>query len=263
MKTSDLLKKYGIKLKKSLGQNFLSNRRIAEKIVKLSGVSSKDVVVEIGAGAGTLTEELAKVAKKVFAYEIDRSLKGLLTDRLSYYENVELIFDDFLKADLPNVENFVYVANIPYSITGPIIERVLRENRFRFAVLMVQKEVADRIISKHGVRTYGYLSALVQSYCDVKKILEVSRSNFVPNPKVDSTVLKLVWKDLSFDFEKYSKFLSISFRNKRKTLRNNLKSFLDDPDKVLKDLGIDLGMRPEQISAEGFQEIFRRINSNL
>ncbi len=263
MKTSDLLKRYGIRLKKSLGQNFLSSQKIAKKIVELSGVDQNDVVVEIGAGAGTLTEELAKVAKRVIAYEIDRSLERLLKDRLASYDNVELVFGDFLKMSLPDAENFVYVANIPYSITGPIVEKILKEDRFRFAALMVQKEVASRMVSRPGRRTYGYLSALVQSYCEVKKILDVSRSNFVPNPKVDSTVLKLTWKGVDLDFERYSEFLSKSFENKRKTLRNNLKSFLDNPDEVLRDLGIDLGMRPEQISAEDFQRIFKRINPSF
>ena len=262
MKTSDLLKEYGIKLKKFLGQNFLSNQRVAKKIVELSGVSSDDIVVEIGAGAGTLTEEIAKVAKKVIAYEIDRSLEDLLRDRLSCFDNVEIVFEDFLKADLPDVEDFVYVANIPYSITGPIIEKILRENRFRFATLMVQKEVAERIISKPGKRTFGYLSALVQSYCDVEKLFDVSKSNFVPNPKVDSTVLKLTWRGSDLEFEKYSRFLSSAFEKKRKTLKNNLKSFLRNPDEILKDLGIDLNKRPEQISAHDFKRIFLKINSS-
>ncbi len=263
MKTSKLLKKYGVKLKKSLGQNFLSDQRIAKKIVDLSGVSSKDVVIEIGAGAGTLTEELAKVVKRVVAYEVDKSLERLLKDRLSIYSNVELVFEDFLKANLPDVKDFVYVANIPYSITGLIIEKILRENRFKFAVLMVQKEVAERMISKPGRRAYGYLSALVQSYCDVKKLFDVSKSNFVPNPKVDSTVLKLVWNGTDLDFDKYSKFLSKSFEKKRKTLRNNLKSFLKDPDEILGDIDVDLNMRPEQISAKDFQRIFAKINPNF
>ena len=263
MKTSDLLKKYGVRLKKSLGQNFLSDQRIARKIVELSGVDPDDVVVEIGAGAGTLTEEIAKVAKKIIAYEIDRSLEGLLRDRLSHFDNVEIVFEDFLKASLPDVENFVYIANIPYSITGPIIEKILRENSFRFATLMVQKEVANRILSRPGRRTFGYLSALVQSYCEVGKLLDVSKSNFVPNPKVDSTVLKLTWKGFDVDFEKYSNFLSKSFEKKRKTLRNNLRSLLRDPDEVFKDMDIDLGKRPEQISVDDFKKMFLRINPSF
>ncbi len=257
MKTSELLKKYGIKLKKFLGQNLLSSQQVAKKIVKLSGVSNKDIVVEIGAGAGTLTEELAKVAKLVIAYEVDFSFKKLLEERLSRFENVRLVFEDFLEADMRGLEGFIYVANIPYSITGPIFEKILKNARFFFAVLMVQKEVAERILSRPGRRSYSYLSALVQSYCTVEKIMRVSRSHFIPNPKVDSVVLRMIWKGNELNFDEYSKFLSRVFSNKRKTIRNNLKLFIENPEELLKKLNIDPSTRAEQISPESLQRMFK------
>ena len=260
MKTRELLEKYGIKLRKSLSQNFLSDERIARRIVEESGIGKEDVVLEIGAGAGTLTEELAKIAKRVIAYEIDERLKNLLEERLSVFKNVEIIFEDFLKADLSHLsDGFVYVSNIPYGITGPIIEKILREGRFSYAVRMVQKEVAERITSPAGRRNYGYLSALVQTYCEVEKLFDVSRSHFIPNPQVDSTVLKLVWKGNVALFEEYRRFLSVAFLKKRKTLRNNLKGVLRDLDSFLNFLrenGLSEKVRAEEISPEFFLKLF-------
>ena len=262
MKTKELLEKYGIKLKKSLSQNFLSDERIAKKIVEKSGVGKEDVVVEIGAGAGTLTEELAKVAKKVIAYEIDERLKDLLEERLSNFENVELIFTDFLKADLSGIpDGFVYVSNIPYGITGPIIEKILREGRFSFAVLMVQKEVAERITSPPGRKSYGYLSALVQSFCNVEKLFDVSKSHFIPNPQVDSTVLKLVWKGKIAPFDEYREFLSIAFSKKRKTLKNNLRGIVKDPLSFLRENRIEEKVRPEEVRPEVLLRLFSSLKT--
>ena len=262
MRTKELLEKHGIKLKKSLSQNFLSDERIARKIVEKSGIGKEDTVVEIGAGAGTLTEELARVAKRVIAYEIDERLKELLKERLSTFENVELIFTDFLKADLSKVpDGFVYVSNIPYGITGPIIEKILREGRFSFAVLMVQKEVAERITSPPGKRSYGYLSVLVQSFCDVEKLFDVSKSHFIPNPQVDSTVIKLVWKGRGVPFEEYRKFLSIAFSKKRKTLKNNLKEVLKDPVSFLKENGLGEKIRAEEVPPEVFLKLFSSLKT--
>ncbi len=260
MKTSELLKKYGIKLKKSLGQSFLSTQSVAERIVKAAEIKKGETVIEIGAGAGTLTEELLKAGANVVAYEIDRNLEKLLIDRLSKYENVTLIFKDFLSADLSFLpDGFVYVANIPYYITGPIIEKILRENRFSRAILMVQKEVANRITSPPGRRDFGYLSALVQTFCDVKKLFDVSRSSFVPNPEVDSTVLGFKPKEIDIPFDEYREFLSKVFMKKRKTIKNNLKGIVKDPEKVLKDLGIDPSLRPEQLGTSQLIKLFRHL----
>jgi len=248
LKTSDYLKKYGIRLKKHLGQVFLSDDRIAKRIVKEADLKPDDVVVEIGAGAGTLTEELAKTGAKVIAYEIDEDLAPILQERLSKYPNVELRFEDFLKArDVP--EEAICVSNIPYSITGRIMEKII-EWRFKKAVLMVQKEVGERILSKPGRKSYGYLSVVVQTFYDVKKLFDVSRSCFVPNPEVDSVVVEMKRKAVEIDFPQFKKFVSMIFSKKRKTLKNNLRPFLS----VFE--GVDLSRRAEQLSIEEIIELY-------
>lgn len=250
LKTSDYLKKYGVKLKKHLGQVFLSDDRIAKRIVKEVGLTPEDVVVEIGAGAGTLTEELAKTGARVIAYEIDESLAPVLRERLSKYPNVELRFEDFLKAkDIP--EGAICVSNIPYSITGPIMEKII-EWKFKRAIVMVQKEVGERILAKPGKKTYGYLSVVVQTFYEVKKPFDVSRSCFVPNPEVDSTVVDLKRKPVDLDFEKFKKFVSMIFAKKRKTLKNNLKPFLSIFE------GVDLSRRAEQLTVEEIVELYEK-----
>jgi 16S rRNA (adenine1518-N6/adenine1519-N6)-dimethyltransferase len=250
LKTSDYLKKYGVKLKKHLGQVFLSDDRIAKRIVKEVGLTPEDVVVEIGAGAGTLTEELAKTGARVIAYEIDESLAPVLRERLSKYPNVELRFEDFLKAkDIP--EGAICVSNIPYSITGPIMEKII-EWKFKRAIVMVQKEVGERILAKPGKKTYGYLSVVVQTFYEVKKLFDVSRSCFVPNPEVDSTVVDLKRKPVDLDFEKFKKFVSMIFAKKRKTLKNNLKPFLSIFE------GVDLSRRAEQLTVEEIVELYEK-----
>ena len=253
MKTSDYLKKYNIRLKKYLGQVFLSDDRVARRIVKEANLTPNDVVVEIGAGAGTLTEELAKTGAKVVAYEIDESLAPVLQERLARYTNVEIRFEDFLKAkDVP--EGTICVSNIPYSITGPIIEKII-ECEFEKAIIMVQKEVAERILANPGKKVYGYLSVIVQAFYDVRKTFDVSKSHFVPNPEVDSTVMEMKRKEVNLDYRRFKKFVSMIFSKKRKTLRNNLRPFLS----VFE--GLDLSKRAEQLTlGEIFElyEIWRR-----
>lgn len=263
MKTSEWLAKYNIRLKKSLGQNFLSDNRIAKRMIEKLALDSNYTIVEIGAGAGTLTEELAKIAKKVIAYEVDLTLEPLLRERLEVFENVEIRFEDFLKADLKNIkaERLAYVANIPYFITTPIIEKILLESpRFEFAVLMVQKELAERIASKHGSKKFGSISFFVQYFCDVEIILEVSRSHFVPNPDVDSVVIKLTPKNKKFSSEDLTELFKFSrklFSQRRKMLKNILKSMGYSAEK-LESLNkrFDLKVRPEQLSVEQITELY-------
>ncbi|MDI3473395.1 MAG: rRNA (adenine1518-N6/adenine1519-N6)-dimethyltransferase [Thermotogaceae bacterium] len=263
MKTSEWLAKYNVKLKKSLGQNFLSDNRIAKRIIEKLNLDSDYTIVEIGAGAGTLTEELARIAKKVIAYEVDLSLAALLRERLKIFENVEIKFEDFLKADLKNIkaERLSYVANIPYFITTPIIEKILLESpKFEFATLMVQKELAERIASKHGSRKFGSISFFVQYFCNVETVLEVSRSHFVPNPKVDSIVIKLTPKNPELSFEdliKLFKFSKKLFSQRRKMIKNILKSMGYSAEKLESlDKKFDLKVRPEQLSVEQITELY-------
>ncbi|QTA37111.1 ribosomal RNA small subunit methyltransferase A [Thermosipho ferrireducens] len=259
MKTSELLKLYGIKLNKNLGQNFLSNISVAEKIVNIANVKDDDVILEIGAGAGTLTEALLKTGAFVYAVEIDLQLKDVLY-RLKHYKNLHLIFDDILKLDLSFLpENFRCISNIPYSITGHVIKKILFSNFFD-AYLMVQKEVGERLLSKPGDSNRGFLTVVVQSICEIKKVLNVSKSNFVPNPEIDSSVIFFKKKKESLkneNLELYWQFVSNCFRQKRKTLRNNLKTFLNKEQIELLEKEIDLTKRPEDISERDFLKMWK------
>lgn len=263
MTTSEWLKKYEIKLKKSLGQNFLSVPKIAEEIVNRSLVTSEDTVFEIGSGIGILTEEIAKKAKKVISFEIDERFKPLLTERLKNYDNIEMISMDFLKADLSifkDHSNIKYIANIPYYISSPILEKILKESpRFNYAVLMFQKEFGERMLAKSG-KSYSPLSIFVQIYCDIEKIMNVSKVNFVPIPKVDSVVLKLTPKYKyieEIDPDKFMKFIHQCFSSRRKTLKNNLKNVINDPETILKELGLNELVRPEEVSIETYIRMYK------
>ena len=256
MKTSELLRKYNIKLKKSLGQHLLSDDRIAKKIVEISRISPSDTVVEIGVGAGTLTEELAKTGAVVIGYEIDERFRPLLESRLSRYKNVKILFEDFLKVDPKTFpENVKFVSNIPYNITGPILEKIFK-TKFSYVVIMVQKEVADRILARPGTRNFGYISALSKVVCDVEKLFDVSRSHFIPNPQVDSTVVLLRKKKDVEDFEALSFFLGKLFSKRRKTVRNNLKDLFEKAETTLEKFGIDPMKRPENLSLEDTIKLF-------
>ncbi|HOB15490.1 MAG TPA: 16S rRNA (adenine(1518)-N(6)/adenine(1519)-N(6))-dimethyltransferase RsmA [Defluviitoga sp.] len=265
MTTSEWLKKYNIKLKKSLGQNFLTVRSIAEEIVTKSLVTFEDTVIEIGSGIGILTEELAKRAKNVISFEIDERLKPLLIEKLKNYDNIELIFKDFLKADLSQIRDYKklkYVANIPYYISSPILEKILKESpNFDYAVLMFQKEFGGRMIAQAG-KAYSPLSIFVQTYYDVDKIMDVSKTNFVPIPKVDSVVLKLTpnHKNLEeLDPDKFMKFIHQCFSNRRKTLKNNLKSIISNPETLLKEIGLNELVRPEVVPIETYIKMYKRL----
>ncbi|KLO21910.1 dimethyladenosine transferase [Marinitoga sp. 1197] len=262
MKTSDWLKKYNIYLKKSLGQNFLSTQEYAKKIVEKAEIKKGDTVIEIGAGAGTLTEELVNSGATILAFEIDERLKPLLEERFKSFNNIKIEFMDFLKADLSKVSSPKYVANIPYYITSPILEKIFLETpNFQIALLMVQKEYADRMIAKSG-KNYSPLSIFVQFFCTVEKILTVPPHAFIPNPKVDSVVIKLTPKKNRPDIDKnkFFKFIHIAFSQRRKTIKNNLKKIFDtNTEIVLKKCNVDPKTRPENISIEKFVEIFHYI----
>ncbi|PLV60168.1 16S rRNA (adenine(1518)-N(6)/adenine(1519)-N(6))-dimethyltransferase RsmA [Thermotoga sp. KOL6] len=248
MKTSYYLKKHNIKLKKHLGQVFLSDDRVARRIVREAKITPEDLVVEIGAGAGTLTEELAKTGARVIAYEIDKTLSPILEERLSKYSNVEIKYENFLEArDIP--KGAVCVSNIPYNITGPIIERII-ELEFKKGIIMVQKEVGERILAQPGKKVFGYLSVVVQAFYVVRKLFDVSKSHFIPNPEVDSTVIEMTRKQTNLCYSKFRKFVSMIFAKKRKTLKNNLKPFISIFE------GVDLSKRAEQLSTEEIIKLY-------
>jgi 16S rRNA (adenine1518-N6/adenine1519-N6)-dimethyltransferase len=272
VRTKDILKKYGFSFKKSLGQNFLIDTNILKKIVSFANLEENSGAIEIGPGIGALTEQLARTSKKVVAFEIDQRLLPILNDTLSPYPNVKIIHNDVLEADVAEViteefnaiNDIMVVANLPYYVTTPIIMKLLEEHLpIRGIVCMLQKEVADRISAKPGTKEYGSLSIAVQYYTEAETVMIVPKTVFVPQPNVDSAVIRLTKRkrpavtvtDETFFFQ----VTRASFAQRRKTLLNNLTSQLPDGKQKKEDIlqalsasGIDPARRGETLSLEEF-----------
>jgi len=264
-KMQETLDTNNFKFKKVFGQNFIVDKNIIDNIIHKSNVDKDTLVIEIGPGAGSLTYKLCASAKNVLCYEIDESLKDILSDNLKEYNNVEIIYKDFLKANvLEDIKKYDYkklyvVANLPYYITTPIITKLIEDKiNVEKIVVMVQKEVGDRFKAHPGTKDYSSLSIFLNYYFDIVKILDVSRNVFMPKPNVDSIVLEFRQKEVkkSVNEDIFFKLIRDSFKQKRKTLRNNLKDYdLDTIEKVLKKYNLDLSVRAENISMDIFIEI--------
>ena len=262
----DCMEKYNVKFKKKFGQNFLKNKSIVKRIVDISGVNKDSLVIEVGPGGAIMTKELALVSKYVLAYEIDNDLKDELKMKLDDYNNISILFQDFLKADLINdVSKFDYndlffVSNVPYYITTPILLKLISSKlSFNNIVMMVQKEVGDRFSTKPGSRDYGSITVLLNYYYDIKKEFFVSRNEFIPEPNVDSVIVSFKEKkDKLFlkDFDFFERVVRDSFQFKRKTIKNNLKNYnLEIVESVLKEYGYDLSVRAENLDVSVFVSI--------
>ncbi|CAH2717129.1 Ribosomal RNA small subunit methyltransferase A [Neobacillus rhizosphaerae] len=272
VRTRAILEKYGFSFKKSLGQNFLIDTNILKKIVSFANLNENSGAIEIGPGIGALTEQLARMSKKVVAFEIDQRLLPILKDTLSPYSNVTIIHKDVLEAnvqevmdeELKGIEDVMVVANLPYYVTTPIIMKLLEERLpIRGIVCMLQKEVADRISARPGTKDYGSLSIAVQYYTEAETVMIVPKTVFVPQPNVDSAVIRLTRrehpavtvKDEGFFFQ----VTKACFAQRRKTLLNNLTSQLPDGKQkkeeiltALSQSGIDPSRRGETLSLEEF-----------
>ncbi len=258
------------KFKKSLGQNFITERNIFEKIVKAANIFPKSLVIEIGSGSGGLTKELSRVAEKVISYEIDERLRPVLIKEFEKIDNIEIIYDDFLKRDLKedlknyNYSNIYVVANLPYYITTPIIAKIIDSKvEIKGMTIMVQKEFAERILAKPKTKAYGSLTVFLNYYFDIKKEFTVSKNCFVPKPKVDSVVLSFKKKPKNCqvkDEQLLFELIRDSFRFKRKNIRNNLKNYdLIKISEVLKQYDYDLNVRSEQLPLEVFIDLANNI----
>ena len=261
------MEKQNIDFKKSLGQNFLFDLNLLRAIVKDGEVGAGDTVLEIGAGAGTLTNELCKVAKKVVSFEIDKSLKPHLDKVESENKNLTIIYADFMDYDLNNFneKDARVVANIPYYITTPIIFKLIEHiDKFKSILVLIQKEVAERFSAKPNSKDYGITSVILQSVFDVSMPRIVKKECFTPSPKVDSALCKLVPnnKYVISSFEGFKNFVHQSFAMRRKTLINNLKNFYSKEDllSALTKYNYNPAVRPEQISVENFVNIFNDLN---
>ncbi len=259
------------KFKKKFGQNFLTDKNLLASIVRDGEVGSEDTVIEIGPGAGALTEQLSLAAKKVVAYEIDTDLKDMLDQKFSG-SNVEIFYEDFLKLNdeliLKNAgENYKVVANLPYYITTPILSKLLGLRvRPKQIVIMVQKEVGERITAKPGSSSYGYFSAFIAANGLAKITRQVSRKMFTPVPNVDSCVVKITPNDSTYD-SGLNKFLISCFSMKRKTLVNNLSKCykLDKTllEKILNEKNLDTSIRADALDVGRLMKIYQKIAKML
>ena len=261
-----MMENHGFNFKKKYGQNFIIDENIISNIIKSSNIDNDTLVIEIGPGAGSLTYMLARFSKNVIAYEIDSTLKGLLTDNLKEFNNVEVIYEDFLKANvISDIKKYNYkklyvVANLPYYITTPIILKLIQDKiPVDKVVVMVQKEVGNRFKAEPGTKDYNSLSIYLNYYFDIKKILDVSRNVFIPKPNVDSIVVEFYKKEKRYNLSNEQLFFNIvrdSFNQKRKTIKNNLKGYdLNKIESVLKKYNFDLSVRAEQLSIDIFVDI--------
>ena len=252
------------KFKKKYGQNFLQDKNIIKKIASVAQTNEDDLIIEIGPGSGALTEELVEKSN-VLAYEIDLELKEQLEEKFNN-KKVKFIFDDFLnrniKEDLSLLEykKIYVIANLPYYITTPIINKLIVENiEIEKMVLMVQKEVGERFCAKVGNKEYSSITVFLNYYFEIKKEFIVSRNSFYPKPNVDSVIVSFTRRKENINVnneELFFKLVRDSFIQKRKTLRNNLKNYdFNKISEVLEKNGLPLDIRAENISIEVFKEI--------
>lgn len=267
--------RHNFQLSKSLGQNFITDKSVIERIVEGSDVGEDDLVIEIGPGIGVLTAEAAESAAKVVAIEIDKKLIPILAETLADYDNIRVINQDILKTDINEIiceereagsftGGVKIMGNLPYYITTPIIMGILEKGVEADSItIMMQKEVADRIKAAPGGKIYGAISAAVQYYCEVEQVASVPKEVFVPRPKVDSAVLKLsIRKERPVDLIDEKSFfacIKAGFGQRRKTLLNSLTGVnglpKEDIKEILEAAGVDPARRAETLDINEFAAI--------
>lgn len=254
--------------KKSLGQNFIKDINIINKIVNYANIDKDTLVIEIGPGAGALSQKIIPLSGFSILYEIDYRLKDILESKLNSFNNYKIIFNDFLLQNVSddikcyNYSKLYVVANLPYYITTSIVKKLMNEVYPDKIIIMVQDEVANRLCAIKGSRDYGMISVLISSKYNTKKLFRVSRNNFVPVPNVDSAVICLekTCKYNINDFFKFEKLIKDAFQFKRKNLRNNLFNYdLNVIDGILKKYNLDLSCRAEEVDVSIFIEISNNI----
>lgn len=280
-KTKFIMKKYGISANKSLGQNFLINEEVVNNIVNSSNINKDDLVIEIGPGLGTLTEYLLEKAGRVVAIELDTRMIKILNERFFMYDNFSLLNQDVLKVDLArlikeekekyDLKNAKIVANLPYYITTPIIMKLLEEELdIESITVMIQKEVADRLISVPGEKLSGAITYSVYYYAESESVMLVENNSFIPEPEVQSEVIKLnIRKEPAIDLkdkELFFKLIKVAFSQRRKTLMNALVNggIIKDKDEckvVFEKLGFDVNVRGESLSMEDFARLSAQLGT--
>lgn len=261
-----LLKKYNLRPKKRLGQHFLVAQPTMRKIVDSLNASTKDVVLEIGCGLGVMAAMIAEKCSKVIAIDADGATLGVAREEFGSLDNVNWIRADILKTDVSSFVpsgKLLVIGNIPYNISSPILFHLLdHRGRIERAVLMLQKEVVDRVVAEPGGKDYGALSVMLQSYAKCTKLFNVARTNFVPQPEVTSSVIELDFSGSpKSDIPMLKEVVQAAFQKRRKTLRNALlgsKKLDFKPevlDRILKELAIDPRRRPETLSNHEYKHL--------
>ena len=273
--TKFIMKKYNIKANKNLGQNFLVSNDAINQIVNSGEIEKDDLIIEIGPGLGTLTKELLEKAKKVICVELDNKMVEILNERFSLYDNLEILNQDILKTDLKeiikkeknqnNIKDVKIIANLPYYITTPIIMKLLEEKLdLKSITVMIQKEVAERLIATPGEKNTGAITYTVYYYAEAKKITEVPNTSFIPEPEVTSEVIRLDIRKKppveTKNTEMMFKIIKNAFMQRRKTLLNSLtntKIFKNKEEgtKILKRLNLNENIRAEELTLKKFAEI--------
>ena len=276
----DIKERYGFKLSKSLGQNFLTDKNIIDRIIESAEIGPDDLVIEIGPGIGVITREAAETARKVIAVEIDKNLIPILKETLSDVDNVEIVNQDILKTDVnqliaslgDSISGVKIIGNLPYYITTPIIMKLLEDGvKANSITVMMQKEVADRIKAFPGSKAYGALSVAVQYYCTVEAVVNVPKEVFVPQPKVDSTVLRLNIREEAtvklLNREIFFRCVKAGFGQRRKTLLNSLMGIegitKEAVKAALEAAGIDPSRRAETLDLEEFAKLSNEVYLRL
>ncbi|SHN37564.1 16S rRNA (adenine(1518)-N(6)/adenine(1519)-N(6))-dimethyltransferase RsmA [Gracilibacillus kekensis] len=274
IRTKEIMKKYGFTFKKSLGQNFIIDVNILRNIITKANITKEMDAIEIGPGIGALTEQLAIAANKVIAFEIDGRLLPILEDTLEPYNNINIVNQDILKADMMEVWDkyslgerpINVVANLPYYITTPILMQLLMAKLpISSITVMIQKEVAERMAAKESTKEYGSLSIAIQYYTEASVEMIVPKTVFMPQPRVDSAVLHLKMREkppVNVENEPFFfNFVQSSFQQRRKTLRNNLSRHFTDTlskseiEEGFEKIGIDGTRRGESLTIEEFASL--------
>lgn len=273
--TKFILDKYNIKANKNLGQNFLIDENVVDSIIDAANISNNDLIIEIGPGLGTLTKKLLEQSKKVICIELDSRMISILNDRFKLYNNIEIINDDVLNVNLKQIiereksqqeiQEVKIVANLPYYITTPIVMKLLEDKLdIESITIMIQKEVADRLVSKPGEQLSGAISYAISYYTKPEKILYVPKEAFLPSPEVNSEVIKLNILEkppVEVENEKlFFKIIKLSFMQRRKTLVNalyngKLMENKEDIENMLNQLSIDTKIRGEKLTLSDFSKI--------
>uniref|UniRef100_A0A7C5Z214 Ribosomal RNA small subunit methyltransferase A n=1 Tax=Caldicellulosiruptor owensensis TaxID=55205 RepID=A0A7C5Z214_9FIRM len=268
----NLLKKYELSPNKKLGQNFLVDENVVRKIILFSQTEGKEVI-EIGAGPGTLTVYLAKTAQKVFAVEIDKKILNVLKEVCQNLSNVQIVNSDFLELNVKNLTNsnkIYIVGNLPYYITSQILFKLFEEREcIEKFTIMVQKEVAQRLLAKPGTKEYGNLTVAMNFYCEIEDYFYVSKNVFYPKPEVDSAVLRARFKDNLPEIEHrdFFKIVHACFSTRRKTILNALSNQFDIEKerlkKVLFTAGLDESLRAENLSLDDYVKLYWHLKKEI